>query len=351
MGEVWKTRAAVTVTVAGAAVALYLLCRYVMALFLPFLIASLLALLTRPAVVRLARRTGWGTKKSSVPVTLFALTLFFLFCVFFAGRVASELQRLTATLLADSNDPQSTAYRLFETIRAWLSRLPRQDGGAIGDPGGIVGEGWRALLTRAAGALSEGALSFLRSLPSFLLFLLVTLISAFYVAVRYEEIGALALRLMPASWREKWPAVEDRVGHAFRRYLRVYFILFCLTFGELWVGFLVLRVRYALLLAFLTAVLDILPVLGVGTVLIPFSAAMFLSGRVPVGVGLLVLYLVITVVRQAAEPHLLGKSFGLDPLLMLTAFYAGIRLFGFAGIVIGPLAALLLKSLFNRETV
>ena len=351
MNEVWKTRAAVTVTVAGAAVALYLLCRYVTALFLPFLLSAALALLTRPAVVALSRRTGWSTKRTSIPVTLFALLLFFSFCVLFVGRVAGELQRLVAALLSESENPDGVVARAGATVRAWLSRLPRQGDEAWDDVGGILNESARTALARVGQALSAGALSFLRSLPSFLFFLLVTLISAFYVAAEYETIGAFVERLLPAAWREKKPALEERVGRAFRRYLRVYFTLFCLTFGELWLGFVILRVRYGLLLAFVTAVLDILPVLGVGTVLLPFSAVMFLSGKVPLGVGLLVLYAVITVVRQVAEPHLLGKSFGLHPLLMLTAFYAGVRLFGFAGIVVGPLVALLLKSLFSRETV
>ena len=351
MNEVWKTRAAITVTAAGAVAALYLLCRYVTALFLPFLVAAALALLTRPAVVALSRRTGRSTKKASIPVTLAALALFFLFCVLFVGRVAGETQRLVASLLSESEDPNGILSRASATLRGWLSRLPRRGEEAWGDVGGIVGDSVRTALSRVGEALSSGALTFLRSLPSFLFFLLVTLISAFYAAAEYEKIGALIARFLPAAWREKMPAFEEKVGRAFRRYLRVYFTLFCLTFGELWLGFVILRVRYGLLLAFITAVLDILPVLGVGTVLLPFAGVMFLSGKVPLGVGLLVLYAVITVVRQIAEPHLLGKSFGLHPLLMLTCFYAGIRLFGFAGILIGPLAALLLKSLFSRETV
>lgn len=351
LNEVWNKRAAVTVTVAGAVALLYLFCRYVTLLFLPFLLSAALALLTRPAVLSLSRRTGWSVKKASLPVTAFALLLFFSFCVLFLGRVVGEMQRLVAALLSESENPQGILSRAGETLRTWLSRLPRQGEGAWGQFGDMAGEGVRTALSRVATALSEGVLSFLRSLPAFLFFLLVTLISAFYVAADYERIGALAERFVPPSWREKKPALEERVGRAFRRYLRVYFLLFCLTFAELWFGFLILRVRYALLLAFLTAVLDILPVLGVGTVLLPAATVMFLSGRVPLGVGLLVLYAVITVVRQVTEPHLLGKSFGLHPLLMLTAFYAGVRLFGFAGIFMGPLAALLLKSLFSRETV
>ena len=121
-----------------------------------------------------------------------------------------------------------------------------------------------------------------------------------------------------------------------------------LTAAELLIGFLLLSVDYAVLLALITAVLDALPVLGVGIVLIPYAILSFAMGNTVTGIGLLILYGVITVVRQIAEPRLVGKSLGLHPILMLIAFYAGWRLFGVAGVLIGPLLAMVIKSLAAR---
>jgi len=120
-----------------------------------------------------------------------------------------------------------------------------------------------------------------------------------------------------------------------------------LTLGELTLGFLLLRVEYPFLLALLAAALDILPVFGVGTVLLPWALFCLLTGGILRGVGILVLYAVITVVRQIAEPHFVGKSIGLHPILMLIAFYVGIRLFGVAGILLGPLCAFVIKAIFD----
>ena len=114
-------------------------------------------------------------------------------------------------------------------------------------------------------------------------------------------------------------------------------------------GFLILRIEYVFLLALVVALLDILPILGVGTVLLPYAVISFLGGNTPLGVGLLILYAVITVIRQTVEPHLVGKSLGLHPILMLFALYAGIRLFGIIGILAGPLLVLLLKALLQKE--
>jgi hypothetical protein len=103
-------------------------------------------------------------------------------------------------------------------------------------------------------------------------------------------------------------------------------------------------VDYAFLLAALIALVDLLPILGVGTVLIPWSVVMLLQHRFFIGFGLLVLYLAVTVVRQIAEPRLLGKSLGLHPLLTVFSTYVGWELFGFFGMLLGPFFVLLAIS-------
>ena len=134
---------------------------------------------------------------------------------------------------------------------------------------------------------------------------------------------------------------------AAKRYLRAYFWLFLLTLGELLVGFFLLGIRYAFLLALLTAFLDILPVLGVGVILVPFAVFLLAVGQTGRGIGLLILYAVITVVRQVAEPHLVGKSLGLHPILMLLSLYVGLGVFGVAGFLLGPAIALIAKAVFD----
>ena len=122
-----------------------------------------------------------------------------------------------------------------------------------------------------------------------------------------------------------------------------------ITLFELCIGFLLLRVEYVFLLALLVALLDFLPIFGVGTVLLPWGIFSLLVGNTALGVGLLVLYVVITVLRQAIEPHFVGKSLGLHPILMLVAIYAGIKLLGIVGFLAGPLLAIIIKAVLERE--
>ena len=100
------------------------------------------------------------------------------------------------------------------------------------------------------------------------------------------------------------------------KFARAYAILLGLTFVELSIGLSLLGIKNAILIALGTAVVDILPVLGTGTILIPWALYQLFSGSVGQGIGLLAIYGIITVVRQALEPRVVGRQIGLYPLAL-----------------------------------
>ena len=122
-------------------------------------------------------------------------------------------------------------------------------------------------------------------------------------------------------------------------YMRAYGKLFALTFLEVFVGLLLLKIPYALIMAVCIASVDILPVLGAGAILLPWSLAMFLCGDHRMSLALVVLYGVITIVRQIAEPRILGARLGIHPLMSLFCVTLGVGLFGWIGVFVGPIFA------------
>ena len=118
-----------------------------------------------------------------------------------------------------------------------------------------------------------------------------------------------------------------------------------MTFLELFIGFSVLGVKYSFLAAIAGAMIDILPIFGVGTLLVPWAVLMLLTGNQFMGVGLLVLWAVISVVRQFAEPKIVGKQVGLHPLLTLLCMWLGLKLFGGIGMFILPISLLIILDL------
>lgn len=345
----WKRAAAITVTLGGAVLGVYLLGRYALSLLLPFLIALGLSLVTRPLVVRLVR-CGWRERVAAATVTALALLLFGGLGYLLCSRLLLELLDLLLFFTEEGG-----AASLSQTLKQFWERLPFLEALRrvdflryfIEDADAFWGQQLADALTRLSARITDLAVGVIRALPTVLLFLLVSVISCFYFAMDYRRVGGVLRRLLPSRFREgSWRA---RGGRALRRYLRAYLLLFLLTFAQLLVGLLILGSEYAFLLALVTAVLDALPVLGVGIVLIPYAVFAFVMGNKLLGAGLLILYAVITVVRQIAEPRLVGKSLGLHPVVMLMTFYIGWRLFGVAGVLLGPLLAMMAReALTNR---
>ncbi len=351
----WSKWSAVTITVAGVLVALYFFFKLLFPLLLPFLLAFLLAALTHPLAKRFAARTGFREKVVSAAFTLLALLLFGGAVYLLFSRLLFELQSFLVRLGAVGEDGESELSRLVGAAKAIFSRLPDGLGGAwleniIGDPEEFFAEQLKSVIARTTEALPRVVGGILRALPRVALFFLVTLVACFYFSMDFDKIKGAMYAFLPPAIKKRTPRLCQRAKGAALRYLRAYFLLFLLTFLELVLGFLILRIEYVFLFALVVALLDILPILGVGTVLLPYAVISFLGGNTPLGVGLLVLYIVITVIRQTVEPHLVGKSLGLHPILMLFALYAGIRLFGIVGILAGPLLVLLLKALLQRES-
>jgi predicted PurR-regulated permease PerM len=140
--------------------------------------------------------------------------------------------------------------------------------------------------------------------------------------------------------------------------LKSYATLIFITFCEVSIGLNIMKLLgvynggYILVISIITAIVDILPVLGTGTILIPWGIIMLIQKEFYLGFGLLILFLAISLIRQVAEPKVLGKSLGLHPLLALFATYVGFTLFGLLGMILAPIVALLGKRLlFSQITI
>jgi len=124
-----------------------------------------------------------------------------------------------------------------------------------------------------------------------------------------------------------------------------------ITFIELAVGLSILRVDGALSVAVLIAFVDILPVFGTGTIVIPWGIIELLKGNTLFAIGLAILYVIITVVRNVLEPKLVGKQIGLHPLVMLICMYVGVKVFGFTDLFILPIIAVIMKYLYDNDKI
>ena len=347
--------AAVTVCVAGALFLLYLLFDVVFTVLLPFLLAFLLAALTHPLARRLSARMRLPLGVVSVTLTFLSLFVLGALCYLFFSTAVTELGRLVALLGDENSEIYARISQFFDTVRGLFSKLPQGffrlfsfATDIIGDPQAFFYAQLQGFVARLGEALPTFVAGVLRALPRVLFFLLVTVIACFYFSLEYTKITGFLSGVLPRGMGARLPVIGKSLRATAGKYAAAYGLLFLITFGELLVGLFLVGADYVLLPAIIIALLDLLPILGVGVALIPWGVFALVLRDTGLGVGLLVLYLVITVVRQVVEPHIVGKSLGLHPIPMLIGLYAGLTLFGIAGALLGPLLLLAGKLLWTN---
>ncbi len=358
MGKIdWQKSAAVIFCVAAAAAGAWLIVRYLLGIFLPFIIAWGVALAVAPLA-------GWISKKTKIPIKfcsavllLIVLGILISTISLIANRLIFETRRLADFLVSGESDFIATIGRLSGEIGSLGEKIP-----ILRDMQGIeefeeflngVDEMLAKLLTDFISRLSawvpEVLFRMISRLPAALLLLTVTIIACFYFCIDLRSVNAALLSLLPKKAAAAIPTLKTRVFSTVGKWLKAYLVLFCITFIELFAGFMILGVDYPLLIALIGALVDILPVFGTGTILIPWGLYELLTKNFGLGFGLIILYAVTIVVRQIAEPRVVGGSFGIHPLLALVAMYTGFRLFGIAGMILMPASVMLVKNIFVTE--
>ena len=324
----------------------YAALKYALPFLTPFFVAFCIALLLKPAINWIVEKTKLGRK----PVAILLLVTFYILVglllavagtriALFFRDVFYLLPHLYDTVLVPALD------QVQATLAGWLNTLDP----ALTESFARAGESISDALSAAFSSLSSWALGLVTgaagSVPAFFVKFFITIVSSFFFVSDYYTITSFLTRQFAPKTRELIFKVERKCFEVLRSFARAYGILLSLTFLELLIGLSLLRVDYALLIALLTSIVDILPVLGTCTILIPWAAGSLILGNFPLGIGLLVLYGIIAVVRQMLEPHVVGKQIGLYPLVTLLCMFVGMYLFGFWGLFGMPILVTLLVQL------
>ena len=321
----------------------------VLPLILPFLLAGLAALAVEPGVAALGRRTRlprWAS--SGLCVTGLFAVLGAVLCFF--GRVLwEELLRLVRQLPELLHQLQPALNELRAALEGLARRAPEGLASALIQWIGELFAGGAGLLESVYAFLSGLVSGLVSGAPKLFLSVVTTVIASYMSSAALPRIKALLRRRLPAAWQEWLRRVRARARAVFGGWCRAQVKLLGLVFLVLTLGLWALGVEFPLLFGGLIALLDALPVLGTGAVLIPWALLSFLQDRAVRGFGLLALYAVSSLARSILEPHLVGRQLGLPPLLTLMAFYVGYRLFGVAGMVLSPLAAVLAWQFCGKD--
>lgn len=350
--EPYKRFAVITLYSAVGLAITYLFFNYLWKAFLPFFIAYVFAECFRP-IVKYSETHKRFPKKSFVLFVVLLATFSLLLLIYAVARKVfiefSELSVKIKETISLIQVDDAYAAQVIEKINSYIpfvdirSRLWEMRDN-------LDSELWTMALSFGESA-TGGLVSFIGGaammLPNALFSLLVVIISTYYFAIDRVKINCFFLSLCPKRFRPTLINAKVILTDSVGNYLRAYGMLFLITFAELLAAFFIMGFNFAFVFALVIAIVDILPVLGAGTVLIPWGIIAIISGNYSTGIGLLVTYAIITVIRQIIEPKIVGKFIGISPLATLASMYIGLKLMGILGLFVFPLGAIVVKRLLQ----
>ncbi len=311
--------------------------------FWPFLIGILIASAVERLVNFFIVKFKWPRKLvGTILVILVYLLIGCVFALVITALVseAVEISGRIPTLYEESKIEYNAIYR---SIEDFMNNVPETMSKSIYD----LGLKLLSKVTDLATTLVNSVIDFIMLVPNIIIYVIITFLATLFLVTDRRTITRYLTDLFPNELVNKISNVVVKSLKSLGSYLKAMCIMICITFVELLIAFIILKQPYPLTLALIVAVVDALPILGTGTILLPWAVYSAITGNIGFGISILVVYLVITVVRQLLEPRVVSQNIGVHPFITLVAMYIGLKIFGLFGLIVGPVVMVIFKNVFE----
>ncbi len=307
----------------------------------PFLLALVIAMFLEPVIVLFMKVTRLNRLAAATIIST-VFTISFLGLSYLVGlKIISEL----IAFIKNLPDLVRHANVIFQdTIlrtQIFYDELPEE---VVKQLQTAADAGVSALIN-ALSSLSKSILNFATAIPNLLIFFIVSTVALYLITFSLGSIKEGFLSLFEVNSREKVSEVLQNLRSSIFGFIRAQTIISGLTYLVALLGLLILQVEYALAIALIIIIVDILPILGTGSVLVPWAIYCIVTGNSFLGIGLIVLFLIITVFRRTIEPKILGDSIGISALSTLVSLYVGFQLVGVIGVFLGPVLVIIYQAM------
>lgn len=343
----------------------YVFFKYCFAVAAPFLLSFFFAVCLQRPLRWLDKKTKnkchtlWSILLVLVCVAIiigpFATAIAALFKVIgnFLSYIGEQLNDLPTFLATLENDILNALKFLPDSVYTSVSDSITKSFSNISSGSGIsnLGIDLKSITSGLTNGIS-GVYSVAKNIPSIILGIVIGIIAWILFTKDYRRVVNFIKLQLPDNRKNILSETKKIFSNTILKMARAYALIMFITFCENFLGLTILNLigvmnnSYVFVIAIGIAVFDILPVAGSGGILIPWAIISLIGGRYGQAIGLLILYAVITVIRQYIEPKIVGNSLGVHPLVTLAGLYFGLKLFGFMGMFIVPICVMTIKA-FN----
>ena len=316
----------------------------------PFVLAFIFSMITQPIARFINKKTHLSAKVSTIiSIVAFFLVLFGLMSVV-SIKFIEEIYNLSKNLRGSSAQFNELWNKSLDQGFVYIDYLPKE---FITQIQSYTGE-FINFAAKSATTFVNQTIRFITSIPTLIIYTSITILSTLLMSLDKNDIVKFLEHQFPISWLNKIYNIKRDILSVFGSYLRAQLILVTICFFELLIAlnlflFLGLNVKYPLIFSIVISLIDALPILGAGAILIPWSIFSFITGDIKLGFAIFILYVIVLAVRQLLEPKLISQKIGVHPLVTLVSMYSGFKLLGIVGFLIGPIVMIILKNVFSKE--
>lgn len=326
--------------------------KYGLGLIAPFVIAFIIAYLLRKPTIYISKKFNLPYK----PVALLFVLLFYstigLLLVLLGIKAISLFTALLASLpelYATQISPLLTTF--LDLIEETFIKMDPSLLQSLTNMSTQITKSITELLSNISVQTVTAVSSYATTLPGFFIKFLLMIISSFFIAIDFEIIITFFQRQFSSKTNDLFIHVKEYLVGTLFVCIRSYALIMSITFIELSIGLTIIGIDNAIVIALIISVFDILPVLGTGGIMIPWTILTAAQGNFTLAFGLLAVYLIITVIRNILEPKIVGAQIGLHPVVTLISMFIGAQLFGLLGLFGLPIFLSLLKNLNDSGTI
>ncbi len=323
---------------------IYLLFKVAAAYLFPFLIGTIIAYIVQKPAMLISDKIKIKKQNCAAVLSVVAFVAVIALIILLCWILYSQLNRLIQYFSNNSNEIIGFIEKIYTQIENIMKKTDFQSALKRFSDDALNG-----LIKKITNILSSSVTTLIKSMPILLVSCVVTVVATCYISKDFERLIKFVKGFLRYDLYKRIVDIKNIFNECFLKFAIGYLWLFVITFFELLLGFLLLGIDQLLLLAFLVAFLDLLPVIGTGTVLLPWSVVLFFKGNYKLGFGIAILYLVITVVKNFVESKIIGKQIGINPLFTLLFIFLGLRLGGIGGMLIFPIALTVIFTYFRRR--
>ena len=315
--------------------------------YIPFLIAFIISLLIEPIIRMVSKITNFTRRTSAIITLLFFFTIIISLLILGITVLLSEVDNIIAGFSLQGI--QDKAFNLINRIDLNKIKISQQ-------VQNIIQNNFMDVTNKAMQILKNNLnniLLYIKNIPRIMIYIAITVVATYFVCADKIYILDQFEHHLPQNWVNKMGVHVRKIITSLGDFLKAEVILVLISFVIVLIGlyifkFIGLKIEYPFLMALGIGFVDALPILGSGTVIVPWAIISGLNGDLKLGISLLVLYTVTVVVKQLLEPKIVSNHIGIHPIFTLIAMYTGFKVLGIIGMILGPIILIILKNIFEE---